>query len=273
MKIAVFTNNNSNQKALVCKMSKVISIDSVFVSKNITPKSNKNKKNQFLLKVIRYIFSYPFSTSWKRLNKKYNLVYPAFPNIPKYSIDNINDDEVVKYIRNSKPNIIVVSGTTMVKDVIIDAASKIGCLILNLHTGISPYIRGGPNCTNWCLAENTPNLIGNTIMKLDIGIDSGDIIVTERTNLNGSESLFDLHWKVMEHAHDLYIRSVLSILKHDEVSAVKQNSVALGTLFISKQWGIRKMVKAYVNYLLFYKKNVTNADFTQDIKLFPIDNC
>jgi len=273
MKLAVFTNNNPNQKALVNKICKVLSVDAVIVSRNVTTGSNKTNKKPFLLKVMRFVFSFPFSSSWKKLNKKYNLAYLQFPCTPLHVVDNINDEKVINYIINSKPNLILVSGTTMVKNCIIEAASKINCTILNLHTGISPYVKGGPNCTNWCLAKNSPHLIGNTIMKLDIGIDSGDIVATERTSLNGDESLYELHMKVMEHAHDLYVRSVLQIIRNGKINAVNQNSVALGDLFLSRDWTIFQIVKAYSNFILFYKKRVNKTELLNNVKLFPIENC
>jgi len=37
----------------------------------------------------------------------------------------------------------------------------------------------------WCLAKNWLHLIGNTVMWIDPGIDSGDLLSTERTPLDG----------------------------------------------------------------------------------------
>lgn len=45
-------------------------------------------------------------------------------------------------------------------------------------------------------------------MWIDEGIDTGNIITTEQTPLRGNESLFQIHLKVMDHAHDLYLRSI-----------------------------------------------------------------
>ena len=79
-------------------------------------------------------------------------------------------------------------------------------MILNLHTGISPYIKGGPNCTNWCIATKQFEKIGNTIMWLDKGIDTGELLTTENTKFNSTDkSLLKIHMRVMNHAHDLYI--------------------------------------------------------------------
>ena len=158
----------------------------------------------------------------------------------------------------------------MVKKEIIDEAKKINCIILNLHTGVSPYIKGGPNCTNWCLANNY-YLIGNTVMTLDAGIDSGAIIATECTKLDGNESLFDLHYKVMEHGFDLYVRVISCYVKEKIVlKSISQDDISTKvSLFYTKNWTIAKVIKAYYNYKFFYKEGVKSFTLDDSIKLFP----
>jgi hypothetical protein len=45
-------------------------------------------------------------------------------------------------------------------------------------------------------------------MWLNDGINSGKIISIELTPFSGKENLPEAHIKVMEHAHDLYIRAL-----------------------------------------------------------------
>ena len=158
----------------------------------------------------------------------------------------------------------------MIKEEIINEAEKVNCLILNLHTGVSPYIKGGPNCTNWCLANNY-YLIGNTIMKLDKGIDSGAIIATECTALDGNETLFELHHKVMEHGFNLYVK-VISCYVKDKVAlkSIPQDNISnKGNLFYTKDWTIFKVIRAYYNFIFLYKKGIQSFKLEAHIQLFP----
>jgi len=270
MIVSVLINNCPIQIALVNKISKEINIDMVFMSKNLLTKKKKTFF-YFIKRVVRIPFELPFRFAWDKLKQMYNQKHPNIPSNIEYQIvNNINSETVLNYIRIKKPSLLIVSATTMIRKEIIREAQKNNSLILNLHTGVSPYIKGGPNCTNWCLANNY-YLIGNTIMKLDEGIDSGAIIATEQTKLTGNESLFELHHKVMEHGFDLYIKVITCYVKNKiTLNSIPQNSITTkGSLFYTKDWTILKVIKAYYNYLFLYKKGIQSFKLDNQIKLFP----
>ena len=222
------------------------------------------------MRLIRIPFEMPFRLAWNQLKSRYQKKYPKAPKDIKYhTVDNINDKVVIDYIREKKPELIIVSATTMVRDEIMNEADKINCLILNLHTGVSPYIKGGPNCTNWCLANND-YLVGNTVMKLDKGIDSGAVIASELTKLDGDESLFELHYKVMEHGFDLYAKVVRCYVENGSVpNVIPQDDISTtGSLFYTKDWTIIKVLQAYYNYKFLYRDGVKSFKLNDSIKLF-----
>jgi len=270
MLVSIFVNKCPIQQALVNKISKEVDIDAIFRSENILQQKKKTSF-YYMKRAVRVPFELPFRSAWEKLKKTYSLQYPDMPIDVKYKyVDNINDEIVINYIKEKKPSLIIVSATTMVKNEIINEAKKINCIILNLHTGVSPYIKGGPNCTNWCLANNY-YLIGNTIMTLNAGIDSGAIIATECTKLNGEESLSELHYKVMEHGFDLYTK-VIRCYVHDGIlpKAIPQNDISTNvSLFYTKDWTITKVIKAYFNYKFFYRKGIKSFKLDDNIKLFP----
>jgi len=276
MLVSVFINDCPIQLALVDKLHGSISIDSIFLSKNILANKNTSKYKKipyFFKRLIRVPFELPFRLVWNKLIFTYKRQVIVSENrMKKFHVNNINDSIVLEYIKNKKPGLIVVSATTMVKEDLINAALKINCVILNLHTGVSPYIKGGPSCTNWCLANNY-YLIGNTVMTLDKGIDSGAIISTELTELTGQESLYELHKKVFDHGFDLYTRVVSSIVKSKvALTLTPQKEISTdGKLFYTKDWTILKVIQAYLNFLFRYKKGVRNFKLNKGVKLFPFD--
>jgi methionyl-tRNA formyltransferase len=120
--------------------------------------------------------------------------------------------------------------------------------IVNLHTGLSPYVKGGPNCTNWCLANNDLHLIGNTIMWLNEGIDTGNIITTDFVHFTEEKTLSEIHHTVMEQAHELYLKAIAQLsVDPVSVSNVPQQSIAKGKTYYTKMWGLKEKSRLVKN--------------------------
>ncbi len=93
-------------------------------------------------------------------------------------------------------------------------------------------------------------------MWINAGIDSGDLITTERTPLHGRESLIELHLKVMGHAHELYIRAVDYFVAGKEINGVPQSSLPSHRLYLTKDWNSSSQVRALINFRFFTTKSV-----------------
>ena len=236
MKIVLLVGNRPNHKALSVKLSEEFEISGIVIEDR---KSPKKTIRDWINKINDGFTFYEIHRSWSSLMKHYNQKFKNWPIADNLIVEQINQTAVIEFIKNKKPDLILVSGTRILKKDLLAEIMPIA-KIMNLHTGISPYIKGGPNCTNWCLADDLFHLIGNTVMWINEGIDSGNIIATERTRFNGGETLGEIHLKVMEHAHDLYIRAVQKMEEGYELNAVNQRSIAEGKLFLTKRWTKRK---------------------------------
>ena len=129
--------------------------------------------------------------------------------------------------------------------------------IINLHTGLSPYIKGGPNCTNWCIATGQYEKIGNTIMWINEGIDAGNIIASECTSLHGIKTLHDIQWKVMEHAHELYLKAIgYLVTTSAPYNSVPQKQIGAGKLYLTRMWNFSAKRKLLFNLPAFFKKGI-----------------
>ena len=90
-------------------------------------------------------------------------------NIQKGEINNL---ETTKLIKDFNPELIVTYGCSIIKPKLIDLFKN---KIINVHLGISPYYRGAG--TNFhALVNNEFHFFGYTIMYIDKGIDTGEII-------------------------------------------------------------------------------------------------
>lgn len=273
MGVVILTGNQGNQKALCNKIAKVADVSAIVISGNVPMKDPPIKKRilSYYQRVCNRLFGSYFTQAWFQMLERYDEEFPSFPDVPIVNVRNINQQETLDVLRADAPTLTVVSGTNIVGKSIIELSPK----IINLHTGISPYVKGGPNCTNWCLAKNWLHLIGNTVMWLDRGIDTGKIISTERTELTGAESLYELHLKVMEHAHDLYVRAIVKVLEGREVPSVPQNSIGEGHLFKTKDWTPKEMRRAKRNFRQNYSRffsDTTEADqSSSELRLIELE--
>lgn len=248
MNIVLWINKESNQKALANKIHKSHNIVGIVLEERQTKR--KISTSILISKAIEKVFLADIANAWNGMKKHYEKQYPLFPEVKTLEVENINSEEAYNFTKDLNPNLIIVSGTRLVRDKMLSIKPATG--ILNLHTGLSPYIKGGPNCTNWCLATKQFHLIGNTIMWIDAGIDTGNIIATEFTSFDGSETLADIHLKVMEHAHSLYLKAI-DLLGSGQTRNVKQNDIAKGKTYYTKQWALKQRISLISNLSLFRK--------------------
>jgi hypothetical protein len=185
----------------------------------------------------------PLANAWSSMQQRYESLYRNAGRSPDLVVDDINAPTVLELARRAQAELTIVSGTNLLRPPLIDAATR-GPGVLNLHTGISPYVRGGPNCTNWCLARGWWHLIGSSVMWIDAGIDTGRLLATERAPIERAATLETLHWEVMEHAHDLVERSVDAVAAGHHIEGTPQNELGEGVTFYTRDWTEREMLRA-----------------------------
>jgi methionyl-tRNA formyltransferase len=252
--IVIWCANAANQKALAVKIAERFTLSGIVLDeRNKTSGRKKISKLPFLIwDRLRFRSIYG---SWKKLQQYYGQTFLSWPDVPILKVSDINSDATVEFTKKLQPGLIVVSGTALVKEKFLNTQASVG--IINLHTGLSPYVKGGPNCTNWCIANNDWHLAGNTIMWLNAGIDSGNIIASETVDIRSLPNLFEVQKKVMEHAHDLYLRAIDYLLHTaPPYNAVPQHSLGKGKLFLTKMWTIAERKKLLKNW----RKKENNAE-------------
>ena len=267
-KVTLWIGDAPNQRALANRIASTIPLSGIIIEKKSIAKK-KRTLTTFVNRLLSRLLASQIGATWKRMNEFYSSKYPNYPKVEIVEVANINSKTARSTARNMNADLVLVSGTRMIKKRMLDIRPKVG--ILNLHTGLSPYVKGGPNCTNWCLAKGNFHLIGNTIMWIDSGIDTGNIISTEFTCLDKVDSFYDLHLAVMDHAHNLYARSALSVLRGNRTS-IDQSSLGVGTTFYTKEWNVRNQVRAVQNFQKLISSIRENNIFPQQerIKTVPL---
>jgi len=257
MNIILLFSDDANQRALAHRIARIAPVEAIVLCKPGQP--GRGGISAQLGRLARGLVGLPLRKAWFAMLRRYEREYPDFPIEPRLAVSDINDPAVLAVIDSISPDLAIVSGTNLLKQPLIDAISRTG-RIMNLHTGISPYIKGGPNCTNWCLATGRFDLIGNTVMWIDTGIDSGNLVATEQTPLERTESLTELHVKVMDHAHSLLLRCVERFAAGSPLPDVPQAEIGSGRLFLSRHWNAAAAARAVLNFYLYYRRAPRRAD-------------
>ena len=253
MKIVMLCGDSPNQVALANLLHQELGVDKLIVWSPVRARNNVSWNFINLGKrLFLGLISLQYRRAWFGMLSHFSKLYSSFPITPLVITSDINSPEVANLIMNLEDTLIVVSGTNLLSESLLNLIQE-GSKVINLHTGISPYVKGGPNCTNWCLANNQLDRIGNTVMWIDSGIDSGNLISTEQTDLKGVNSLLELHIRVMEHAHILCIRAITQILSGKTVPSVPQENFAERNLFLSKDWVLVVRIKGLVHFWIRFK--------------------
>ena len=252
MKVIAVFGAGSSQRALAKRIHRTVPLK--YIAKvHLQPKGRR----MIVRSAVSITLARGLRTAWHGMLRHYDEGFSDWPDVPASCHASANDPDLADLIERERPDLVLISGTDLLRKETLD---RFGTKVMNLHTGISPYIRGGPNCTNWALALGEFDLIGNTVMWIDPGIDSGAIIATERTPLTGRETLGELHIKVMDHAHDLYRRAVEAFAKGLELPSVPQKSIARGRLFLTRHWDSAAMVRAVFNHWFRYRPFAPRPD-------------
>ncbi len=132
----------------------------------------------------------------------------SFPSaIDCLVVEDINDIEAVEFVTRHAPNIVCVNGTNLLREPMLALVSSIPLGIINLHTGLSPYTRGG-NCNLFALLENHPEWVGVTVHHIDRGIDSGDLILTAQVPMEPEDNYDIIDAKTFYLGVDLMVSAV-----------------------------------------------------------------
>ncbi len=246
IKIVVWCGNAANQRALVNKISAEYKIAGIVIESSLQ-KRKKGKLIDLPRKILDRLRFRKIYAAWNSMLQDYANEFPAWPEAPILRVESINEPAAKTFTEEIQPDLIIVSGTALIKEPLINTSASVG--IINLHTGLSPYVKGGPNCTNWCIANNTFHLVGNTIMWLNAGIDTGNIITTEQVDIRTCCNLNEAHQLVMERAHDLYLRAIDYLhTNNTPFNSIPQESIDIGNLYLTKMWTAQKKTALLRNW-------------------------
>lgn len=111
-------------------------------------------------------------------------------NIPVYQPDSLKNGGAYNIIKDYKPDVIIVVAYGKILPPEILKAAKYGCI--NVHASLLPKYRGASPIQQAVL--NGDSETGVTVMQMDEGIDTGDMLLVKKTEIGineTSDELFD----------------------------------------------------------------------------------
>ena len=134
--------------------------------------------------------------------------YAVANNMEVYQPEKIkNNNEILEKIKSLEPDLIVVVayGKILPKEIL--EIPKYGCI--NVHASLLPKYRGAAPI-QWAVL-NGEKVTGVTTMYMDVGMDTGDIILKEETNIGEEETTGELWDRLSVIGGKLLIETVKQI--------------------------------------------------------------
>ena len=127
--------------------------------------------------------------------------------------------ELINEIRDLKPDLIISAYYRKIFPKELIEVPRLG--IINIHPSLLPFYRG-PVPTAWAILNNETEF-GITIHKVDIGIDTGDILFQSKYQIHPNETGYELYLRAMQLGSDLFIDKFQDIISN-KVQPKKQSN-------------------------------------------------
>lgn len=139
-------------------------------------------------------------------------------DIPVYQPQSMKSEEALEIINNYDPDVIVVAAYGQIIPKTVLDAPKYGCV--NIHGSLLPKYRGASPIQQSVL--NGDKITGVTTMLMDVGIDTGDILLTKETEIGENETSGELFDRLADLGGELILET-LKALEEGTVTPVKQD--------------------------------------------------
>lgn len=140
-------------------------------------------------------------------------------NIPVYQPEKLSSQDAQRELAELEADLMIVAAYGLLLPTEVLETPKYGCI--NIHASLLPRWRGAAPIQRAIQANDTET--GITIMQMDEGLDTGDMILTLKTDISDQDTGGSLHDRLAALGADA-ILLYLDRLKNQQVSAEKQDS-------------------------------------------------
>ncbi len=181
--------------------------------------------------------------------------------IPIYQPERVKTPEFTEVLRQINPDLIIVVAFGQILPKAVLEIPRLGCV--NVHASLLPKYRGAAPI-NWCII-NGEKVTGVTTMYMDVGLDTGDMILKKEMPIGEEETFLGLYEKLSKMGAEILLETVGMIQSGTAPREKQEDSLssyapimtkALGHIDWSKDaWAIRNLIRgtqpwpsAYTSY-------------------------
>ncbi|MCI7323613.1 MAG: methionyl-tRNA formyltransferase [Lachnospiraceae bacterium] len=145
----------------------------------------------------------------------------------------IRDDANVEYLKKYQPDIIIVAAFGQILPKSILDLPKYGCV--NVHASLLPKYRGAAPI-QWAVI-NGDEITGVTTMRMDVGLDTGDMIAKRQVRIEKDETGGSLFDKLADTGAKLCVETMDMLEKGTATFTPQNNEESTHTRMITKELG------------------------------------
>jgi methionyl-tRNA formyltransferase len=142
-----------------------------------------------------------------------------------------NEPEIIDKIKAFNPDFIIVVAFGQILPEAILNIPKYGCI--NLHASLLPKYRGAAPI-NWCII-NGERVSGNTTMLMDVGLDTGDMLLKSKIDITEEMTYGELHDILMKDGAELLVNTINGIVKGEIIPKKQKDSESCYASLLNKE--------------------------------------
>jgi len=179
-------------------------------------------------------------------------------NIPVYQPTSLKDEQAQHELNTLNADLMIVTAYGLLLPPAVLAAPRLGCI--NIHASLLPRWRGAAPIQRAILAADKKT--GITIMQMDEGLDTGDMLSVSECDIAADETGSSLHDKLMALGAKTLISALPAIAQQQQNKIKQNNAVACYAAKLNKaeakiDWSlsaveIERAIRAYNSWPVAY---------------------
>jgi len=144
--------------------------------------------------------------------------YALSKGIPVYQPDSMKDESTLSYLKKFEADVYIVVAYGKILPKAVLELPRYGCI--NVHASLLPNLRGAAPI-QWSII-NGESMTGVTTMQMDVGLDTGDMLMKKEVAISDSDTGETLHDKLCVAGAEVLL-DTLKALEKEELKPEKQD--------------------------------------------------
>ena len=160
-------------------------------------------------------------------------VFAQTHDLPVYQPYKIREEKFIEELEKLAPDLIVVVAFGQILPQRILDIPPLGCI--NVHASLLPRYRGAAPMQRCLMAGET--MTGVTTMFMDAGLDTGDMLLQEKVEIDASMTMETLHDLLSNIGAGLLVKTIMALMDGTLLRIKQDDSVSCYAAMLTKETG------------------------------------